>query len=75
MSQLTVLASCQLSDSDAVTVVLSQPDAMPASVIIHWAAKPTVIEPQRFGDSAAALVKMFAEAHIALARIKARRKL
>jgi hypothetical protein len=48
---------------------------MPASVIIHWAAKPTVIEPQRFGDSAAALVKMFAEAHIALARTKARRKL
>jgi hypothetical protein len=33
--------------------------------------QPTVIDPPRFGGTAAALVKMFSTAHVELARIKA----
>jgi hypothetical protein len=37
--------------------------------------QPTVIDPGRFLDLAAALVRLFSEAHVTLARIKARRRL
>jgi hypothetical protein len=37
--------------------------------------QPTVIDPGRFRDLAAALVRLFSEAHVTLARIKARRHL
>jgi hypothetical protein len=42
-------------------------------VLIHWPLEPTTIDPKQFGDSAAALVRMFSEAHVKLARIRARR--
>jgi len=37
--------------------------------------QPTVIDPGRFRDLAAALVRLFSDAHVTLARIKARRHL
>jgi hypothetical protein len=75
MSKITELASVQINSTGALTVVLSEPDDMPASVIIHFPAQPTVIDPARFGDIAAALVKMFSEAHIALAAVRRQRRL
>jgi len=37
--------------------------------------QPTVIDPGRFRDLAAALVRVVSDAHVTLARIKARRHL
>jgi hypothetical protein len=73
MSKLTELASGQITNSDAISVILSEPDHIPASVVVHWPTKPTVIDPKSFGDSASIVVKLFADAHIALASLKARR--
>ena len=74
MSKITELASGQITDTEAITIILSEPDDMPSSVIIHWPEKSTVVNPRRFRDTAATVARMFSEAHIALARIKARRR-
>ena len=71
---ITPLASSQINH-DHLKVELVEPDSMPAMVRIVWPLQPTVIDPPRFGDTAAALVKMFSEAHVALAAIRARRSL
>ena len=71
---ITPLASGQLNH-DHLAVDLVEPTGVPAMVRITWPAKPSVVDPPRFGDTAAALVKMFSEAHVALARIKVRRRL
>jgi hypothetical protein len=75
MSKITVLAEGQITNSDAIVIVLSEPDDIPASVIIHWPSKPTDLDPRRFGETAAIIVRLFSEAHIALAAIKAERRL
>jgi hypothetical protein len=75
MSKLTELASGQITNSDAIVIVLSEPEDIPASVIIHWPAKPTVVDPRRFPDTASIIVRLFSEAHIALAGIRAGRRL
>ena len=74
MSQITELASGQITPTEAITIILSEPDDIPASVIIHWPPTPTKINPRRFRDTAAAVARMFAEAHVALARSKARKR-
>jgi hypothetical protein len=71
---ITPLASSQINH-DHLKVELVEPDTMPAMVRIVWPEKPTVVDPKRFPDVAAALVKMFSEAHVALAAIRARRSL
>ena len=38
---------------------------------MRWPAKATVLHPRRFPDTAAAIARMFAEAHTTLAAIKA----
>jgi hypothetical protein len=73
-SSITPLASSQINH-DHLKVELVEPDTMPAMVRIVWPNAPTVVDPRRFGDTAAALVKMFSEAHVALAAIRARRSL
>jgi hypothetical protein len=57
------------------TVGLVEPANLPAFVQIAWPQQPTVIDPTSFGESASALVRMFAQAHIELAHIKSRRPL
>jgi hypothetical protein len=57
-----------------ITIILSEPDGMPSSVIVHWPLKPTVLHPRRFGDAAALIVRSFSAAHVKLAHIKARRR-
>jgi hypothetical protein len=75
VSQVTELASAQINAVAQVVVELVEADETPAVVIIKWPAKATIIQPQRFGDAAAVIVKLFSEAHIALAAIKSRRSL
>jgi hypothetical protein len=60
---------------DHLAVDLVEPSGMPAMVRVTWPLKPTIVDSPRFGDTAAALVKMFSEAHVALAAIRARRSL
>jgi hypothetical protein len=75
MSKQTTLAESQVTQTphDVVTVELVQPDDMPAVVKITWPGQPSIVDPKRFGDVAAALVRMFSTAHVELARIKSRR--
>lgn len=75
MSQSSILAESQVTQTphDVVTVQLIEPDGMPPIVKITWPPQSTVIDPPRFGDIAAALVKIFSTAHVELARIKSRR--
>ena len=47
MSKLTELASGQITNSDLI-IILSQRDDMPASVIVHWPSRPTVVDPRAF---------------------------
>ena len=75
MSQITELASGQITAGEAITVELVEANETPAVVIVHWPAKPTVLHPRRFPDAAAVTARLFAEAHTALAGIKARRPL
>jgi hypothetical protein len=75
VSQITQLASGQINGSDSVTVELGERDNGPARVKITWPLHPTVLDAQHFPDVAAVLVRLFAEAHTALAAIKANRKL
>jgi hypothetical protein len=42
---------------------------MPAIVRIAWPPQLTIVDPKRFPDTAAAIVKLFAEAATALAGI------
>jgi hypothetical protein len=75
VSQSSILAESQVAQTphDVVTVELVQPDDMPAIVKISWPAQPSIVDPKGFGDTAAALVRMFSAAHVELARIKSRR--
>jgi hypothetical protein len=66
----TPLASAQVNH-DQLKIELVEPDAMPAVVKIVWPQQPTVVDPQRFPDVAAAIAQLFARAHIVLAALKA----
>jgi hypothetical protein len=69
-SPITRLASAQVNH-DQLKIELIEPDSMPAMVRIVWPAAPTVVDPKRFPDVAAAIAQLFARAHIVLAGIKA----
>jgi hypothetical protein len=66
----TPLASAQVNH-DELKVELVEPDTMPAMVRIVWPPQPTVVDPKRFPDVAAAVAQLFARAHIVLAALKA----
>jgi hypothetical protein len=66
----TPLASSQINH-DQLKVELIEPDTMPAIVRIVWPPQPTVVDPKRFPDVAAAIAQLFARAHIVLASLKA----
>jgi hypothetical protein len=70
MSQITELASSQINASDRLAVELVEADETPAVVIVRLPAKPTVLHPRRFPDTAAAIARLFAEAPTELAAIK-----
>jgi hypothetical protein len=83
-TESTDLAGGQINGSgDTITVLLIRPADMPgaertlkpAIVWIVWPPAPTVVDPKRFPDTAAVIVRLFAEASTTLASIKARRQL
>jgi hypothetical protein len=67
---ITPLASAEVNH-DHLSVELVEPDGMPAIVRIHWPPQPTVVDPKRFPDVAAAIAQLFARAHVVLASLKA----
>jgi hypothetical protein len=67
---ITPLASSQINH-DHLKVELVEPDSMPAMVRIVWPLQPTVVDPKRVPDTAAAVAQLFARAHIVLAGLKA----
>ena len=77
LSKTTILGDAQLTQSpnDVVTVELNQTDDLRAIIKIGWPLEPTAIDPERFRDVAAVIVRLFSEAHITLAQIRARRRL
>ena len=71
---ITPLASAQINH-DHLSVELVEPDGMPAAVRIIWPNAPTIVDPKRFPNTAAAIAQLFARAHIVLAAIRAERRL
>jgi hypothetical protein len=67
---ITPLASSQVNH-DHLRIELVEPEAMPAMVRIVWPKQPTVVDPKRFPDVAAAVAQLFARTHIVLASLKA----
>jgi hypothetical protein len=66
----TPLASGQINH-DRIAVELIEPIGMPPIVRISWPPQPTIVDPKRFPDTAAAIAQLFARAHIVLASLKA----
>jgi hypothetical protein len=75
MSQVTELASGQLTAVDTLTIELVQADKTPAVIIIRWPAKASVLHPQRFPAVADVVARTFAAAVVRLAQIRRDRKL
>ncbi len=77
MHKLTELASGQITPSPHNTIIveLVEPEGMPTTIVIHWPLQPTVCDPRRYTEVAAAAMKLLAEASTKLASIKARRRL
>jgi hypothetical protein len=75
MSQITQLASAQLTAVDVLTIELVETSEHPTVVIVRWPAKLSVLHPRRFQDLPSVVVRLFAEAHTTLARIQAERRL
>jgi hypothetical protein len=75
MPKSAMLGEAQLTQSaqNIVSIELVEPDDLPAFVRLTWPLQPTVIDPPHFRDSAAALVKLFSDAHVTLTHIRARR--
>jgi hypothetical protein len=77
MTNVTTLGEAQITASphDVVTIELGERDGSPAIIKITWPLHPTVVDPRRFPDLAAAIAQLFARAHIVLAAIRADRRL
>jgi hypothetical protein len=71
---ITPLASSEIHH-DQLKIELVEPETMPAMVRIVWPPQPTVVDPKRFPDIAAAIAQLFTRAHIVLAALKTERKL
>jgi hypothetical protein len=75
MSNVTELATGQLTPTEAVTVELVETDETPAVVIVRWPSKPTVVHPHRFPTAADIAARTLAAAVVKLAQIRRGRKL
>ena len=74
MSQITVLAECTITAFSTISVELVEADHDPAVIIVRWPAKPSVIHPGRFPETAAMVAKLFAGASIELSRLNAQKR-
>jgi hypothetical protein len=71
MSKTTILATGQISPTDALRVELREPDKFRATILIIWPQAPSVIDPRRFGATANAVARLMATAITRLAEIRA----
>jgi hypothetical protein len=71
MSKTTILASGQITPTDALLVQLREPHELPASVLIIWPQAPSIVDPQKFGATANAVARLMATAITKLANIRA----
>jgi hypothetical protein len=82
MNDITDLAHATINGADELAVQLIRPADMPAIerstkpavVRIVWPLQPTLVDPRRFPDTAAVIVRLFAEAATTLSQIKAWRR-
>lgn len=76
-SPITTLAEGQITRSphNTITIELVEPEGTPAMVRIQWPLQPTICEPRRYTEVAAAAMKVLATASTELAAIRARRRL
>ena len=74
MTQITELASSQITPSDTLAVELVEADETPRC---HrsMARQPTVLHPHRFPSAAETAARVFAAAAVRLAQLKRERKL
>jgi hypothetical protein len=70
MRKITELASGQINSTEAITVILAEPDDIPASVVIHWPLKPTLVDPRAFSVAADVAVKTLAAAVVRPAQLR-----
>jgi hypothetical protein len=75
MSQVTELASGQITAVDTITIELVDADGTPAVVIVRWPVKPSVIHPRRLPATAEIAARTTAAAVVKLAQIRRDRKL
>jgi hypothetical protein len=74
MSQITQLATGQITATDHITVELVEADATPAVVIVRWPLKATVLHARRFTSTADTCARVFAATAVRLAQIRRDRK-
>jgi hypothetical protein len=72
MSKL-VLARGDITATDELVILLSQPDNEPSAVVIHWPAAASIASPAAFPTTASKITTIVASAAVRLAQIKARR--
>jgi hypothetical protein len=75
MSQVTELASAQLTATETITVELIEADQTPAVIIVRWPSKPSVFHPGRFPGVDDSAARVFAAAAVRLASMKRERRL
>ena len=68
-----ILARGDISPTDELVIVLSEPDTEPAAVLIHWPAAPSVALPAAFPATASKITTIVASAAVRLAQHKAKR--
>ena len=75
MPTVTELASGLINGHDTLTIHLVENDHTPASVVIRWPSKPSVLHPRRFPSAADVAARTFAAAVVRLAQIRRDREL
>ena len=68
-----VLARGDISPTDELVIVLSEPDNEPAAVLIHWPPAASVVSPAAFPTIASKITTIVASAAVRLAQHKAKR--
>jgi hypothetical protein len=62
MSKTTILASGQISPTDALRVELGEPDKFPATILLIWPQAQLIVDSRRFGATANAVARLMATA-------------
>jgi hypothetical protein len=75
MSEITELASGQITAVDVLTIELVEANETTAVIIVRWPAKASVLHPRRFPAVADVAARTFAAALVKLAQIRRDRKL